>query len=235
MSATKNAFKSSPRRYHPEGLTILHEDRDILVVDKACGLLTVGTETVQEQTAYFLLTDYVRKGNPKAKSRVFIVHRLDRETSGVLVFAKNEPAKRFLQDEWHKFRKTYFAVVHGMMEPPQGIISSYLAQNRAFKVYSVDNPKAGKLAETAYRVLRTSSKYSLLEIELLTGKKHQIRVQFADQNHPVVGDKRYGRKEAGIKRLALHASTLTLLHPHTKEQLTFNTTTPGYLGSLLGK
>jgi len=106
----QRAFKGPPKKYQPRGLAILYEDRDLLVVDKASGLLTVGTDTIKEQTAYYLLTDYVRKGNQKSKNRIFIVHRLDRDTSGLLVFAKTEEAKRYLQDEWQSFKKQYCAV-----------------------------------------------------------------------------------------------------------------------------
>ena len=140
MNEKQKNFKRPTKKYQPKGLSILYEDRDILVVDKMSGLLTVGTERVRDNTAFFLLNEYVRKGNPKSRNRVFIVHRLDRETSGILVFAKSEEAKRFLQDQWQKFDKTYYAVVHGHMEDDEGEstegeITSYLVENSAFKMY----------------------------------------------------------------------------------------------------
>ena len=181
MPKSKKNFKSPPKRYQPRGLSILYEDHDILVVDKMSGLLTVSTEKVRENTAYYLLNTYVRKGNQKSRNRVFIVHRLDRDTSGIIIFAKNENAKRCLQDEWHRFKKKYYAVVHGTLSKKEGVITSYLAENRAHKMYSVDDPEKGKLAKTGYKVLRTSKKYSLLEIDLLTGKKNQIRVHFSEK------------------------------------------------------
>ena len=224
---------SPPPKHRPRGHSILYEDQEILVVDKMSGLLTVSNEKVKEKTAYYLLNDYVRKGNRKSRNRVFIVHRLDRDTSGVIVFAKHEKAKRYLQEEWQGFTKKYSAVVHGRLPDKEGVISSYLAENRIHRMYSVDDPKKGKLARTGYKVLRESKKYSLLEIDLFTGRKNQIRVHFADKGCPVAGDKIYGEKEKGIKRLALHAASITILHPHTKEKMTFEAKIPAYFNSLV--
>ncbi len=233
MRESQKNFKSPPKRYQPMGLSILYEDRDILVVDKMNGLSTVSNEKVRENTAYYLLNKYVRKGNQKSRNRVFIVHRLDRDTSGIIVFAKNENAKRYLQEEWQGFRKKYYAVVHGTLPKKEGVITSYLAENRIHKMYSVDDPEKGKLAKTRYKVLRESKKYSLLEIDLLTGKKNQIRIHFSEKGCPVAGDKKYGEKEKGIKRLTLHAASITILHPYTKEKMTFNTKVPAYFKSLV--
>jgi len=234
MRESQKNFKSPPKRYQPMGLSILYEDRDILVVDKMNGLSTVSNEKVRENTAYYLLNKYVRKGNQKSRNRVFIVHRLDRDTSGIIVFAKNENAKRYLQEEWQEFRKKYYAVVHGALPKKEGVITSYLAENRIHKMYSVDDPEKGKLAKTGYKVLRESKKYSLLEIDLLTGKKNQIRIHFSEKGCPVAGDKKYGeKKEKGIKRLTLHAASITILHPYTKEKMTFNTKVPAYFKSLV--
>lgn len=233
MHERQKNFKAPPKKFQPRGLSILYEDRDILVVDKVSGLLTIGTDTDKENTAYYRLNDYVRKGIQKSKNRVFIVHRLDRDTSGVLVFAKTEKAKHYLQDEWPGFKKRYYAVVHGTLAEKEGIITSYLAENSIHKMYSVTDPKKGKLAQTGYKVLRESKMYSLLEIDLLTGRKNQIRVQFADKGCPVAGDKVYGVKGKGIKRLTLHAESITISHPHTKEEMTFAAKLPGYFNALL--
>jgi len=233
MTTSRKAFKSPPRRFQPKGLTILYEDRDILVVDKISGLLTVSSEKVRENTAYYRLNTYVRKGNQKSRSRVFIVHRLDKDTSGVLVFARSESAKRYLQKEWHRFKKTYVAVVHGTLREKEGIITSHLAENRAHKMYSVADPRTGKLARTGYRVVRESGQYSLLEVDLLTGRKNQIRVHLAERGHAVVGDRKYGKRDKGARRLALHASSIAFSHPHTHEDMTFQTKVPPYLESLL--
>ena len=226
-------YKTPPKRFHPKGLSILYEDRDILVVDKVSGLLTVITAKVRDKTAHYLLNEYVRRGNPKSRNRVFIVHRLDRDTSGVIVFAKNENAKRSLQEEWKGFEKKYYAVVHGRLSEKEGVITSSLSENRNHKMYSVADPKKGKTARTGYKVLKESTKFSLLEIDLLTGRKNQIRVHLSDKGHPVVGDKKYGVKEKGIKRLALHAASLTLVHPFSKEKMTFATEVPAYFESLV--
>jgi len=233
MQKSQDNFKAPPKRFQPHGLSILYEDRDILVVDKISGLLTIGTEKVRENTAYYLLNEYVKKGNLKSKNRIFIVHRLDRDTSGVIIFAKHENAKNFLQDEWQGFEKKYYAVINGTLAEKEGVITSYLAENSVHRMYSVADPEKGKLARTGYKVLKESGRYSLLEIDLLTGRKNQIRVHFSEKGCPVAGDKKYGKKERGIKRLALHAASLTILHPHTKEKMTFKTKIPDYFESLL--
>jgi len=231
--ASRKAVKRPPKRFQPKGLTILYEDRDILVVDKESGLLTVSNGTVRENTAYYRLNTYVRKGNQKSRNRVFIVHRLDRDTSGVIVFARSERAKRYLQKEWQRFRKTYVAVVHGTLQEKEGTISSYLAENRAHRVYSVADPQTGKLARTAYRVVREFTRHSLLEVDLLTGRKNQIRVHLAEAGHAVAGDRKYGKRDKSAGRLALHASSITLTHPHTHKEMTFQAKVPPYLESLL--
>ena len=225
------------RGHQPRGLKILHEDRDIIVVDKSSGLLTVGSEKERDRTAYAAVTNFVRKGVEKSSNRVFIVHRLDRETSGVLVFAKHEDAKRVLQSTWLDFQKTYYAVVHGKMPKAQGRVESYLAESGVHKMYSTKNKADGKLSTTEYKVVKEAGDFSLLEVNILTGRKHQIRVHLADSGCPVVGDKKYGlsdkEKGMGIKRLALHAATLRLAHPFSKEEMTFTAETPGYFESIL--
>ena len=226
-------FKPSPKKFHPRGLAVLYEDHSILVVDKVSGLLTVSTEKVREKTAHYLLNDYVKKGNQKSRNRVFIVHRLDRETSGVIIFAKNINAKRYLQDEWQGFKKKYYAVVHGSLPEKEGVITSYLAENSAHKMYSVNDPEKGRLSKTGFKVIKESKKFSLLEIDLITGRKNQIRVHFSEKGSPVAGDEKYGQKDSDIKRLTLHAASITILHPHTKEEMIFETKIPAYFNSLV--
>ena len=233
MGENQKNFKSSPKRFQPKGLSILYEDRDILVADKRSGLLTVSSEKVRENTAYYLLNEYVRKGNPKSGKRIFIVHRLDKDTSGIIVFAKTEAAKRYLQDAWPDFKKKYYALVHGILPEKEGIITSYLAENSIHKMYSVTDSKKGKLARTGYKVIKESKKYSLLEIDLLTGRKNQIRAHLSEKGFPVAGDKLYGENEKGIKRLTLHAAAISIRHPHTREKMVFETGVPGYFKSLL--
>ncbi|MDP6810936.1 MAG: RluA family pseudouridine synthase [Kiritimatiellia bacterium] len=233
MREPQTTFKAPPRRYQPKGLSILYEDRDILVVDKTSGLLTVSSDKVRENTAYYLLNTYVRKGNAKSRNRVFIVHRLDRDTSGVIVFARHEKAKRYLQAEWHGFKKVYYAVVHGAPPQKEGIITSYLAENQTHRMYSVRDPRKGKLAKTGYRIVRQSQQHSLLEIDLLTGRKNQIRVHLAEAGCPVAGDRKYGQQKKGDGRLALHAASLSIRHPHTKEEMLFTAKVPATIDSLV--
>ncbi len=228
-------IKKTSKRHQPRGVKILHEDEDIIVVDKASGLLTMSNAKTRDRTAYFVLNNYVRKGNAKSRKRIFIVHRLDRDTSGVLVFAKSEKNKRFLQDHWKNFSKRYYAVVHGTLEEKKGVLSSYLAENVVHKMYSTEDTKIGKLAKTGYKVIKESSKYSLVEIELLTGRKNQIRVHFADIGCPVAGDKVYSDRDPRVRRLTLHAGTLDIIHPGTKKKMTFEAEIPAYFQSLLNK
>ena len=235
MHESRKNFKNPPKRFQPKGISILYEDHDILVIDKFSGLLTISNESTRENTAYYLLNEYVRKGNPKSRNQIYIVHRLDKDTSGVIVFAKTEKAKRYLQDNWEKFNKTYYAVINGHLPEKEGLITSYLAENSIHRMYTVTDPKKGKLARTGYKVLKESKNYSLLEIELLTGRKNQIRTHFSEKGFPVAGDKMYGKKEKSIKRLALHAASLTILHPYTKEELTFKTKVPTYFKSLVNR
>lgn len=229
-----SAKERLPKRHWPKGVVIIHEDRDILVVEKPPGLLTMGTDRVRSGTLYYKLTDYVRKGNPKSRERVFIVHRLDREASGILVFARHEQAKWCLQGQWQEAKKRYLAIVHGRVTPKADTITSYLAENHAHIVYSTVNAKNGKLSHTAYRVLREGNALSLLEIDLLTGRKHQIRVHLAEKGHAIVGDKKYGIADRTHKRLALHATSLSFNHPSSGERVTFETKIPKYFTELMG-
>ena len=221
------------KRHQPGGLEILYEDKDIIVVDKPAGLLTVGTANNKTNTAYYKLTDYVRKGNSKSRNRIFIVHRLDQSTSGVLVFAKNEEAKFRLQQEWKDTEKKYVAVVYGQLNKKEDVITSYLAENKAYIVYSTTDTVKGKLAHTAYKVLKESRQFSLLEINLLTGRKNQIRVHLADKGHPVVGDRKYGKPKDIFRRLALHSKSISFKHPTTDRQMTFETRMPSYFNELV--
>ncbi|MGZ8424606.1 MAG: RluA family pseudouridine synthase [Candidatus Binatia bacterium] len=218
----------------PGGLVILHEDRDIIVVDKPAGLLTISTAREKSRTAYFILTDYVRKGIAKSRNRIFIVHRLDRETSGILIFAKNEEAKFRLQNQWQGTKKQYLAVVHGSCDKHAETITTYLAENQAHAVYTTTDTRKGKLSHTAYRVLKETRDFSLLEVNLLTGRKHQIRVHLAGIGHPVVGDERYGKEHKRYQRLALHARSISFKHPFSGESITFETKVPVFFTTLVG-
>jgi RluA family pseudouridine synthase len=216
------------------GLVILHEDPDILVVDKPAGLLTIGTATDRSRTAYFILTDYVRKGFARSRNRVFIVHRLDRETSGVLVFAKNEEAKFRLQDKWQETEKIYLTVVHGKCKKSEDTITTYLAENKAHFVYSTSDHTQGKLSQTAYKVLKQTKDFALLEVTLLTGRKNQIRVHLAGIGHPIVGDRKYGKAKESYADLALHAYSISFEHPFSGQRLTVAAKVPGHFCRLIG-
>jgi tRNA pseudouridine32 synthase/23S rRNA pseudouridine746 synthase len=221
-------------KYQPKGITILHEDKDVIVVEKPSGLLTMGTERDKSRTVHTILNDYVRKGDPRSKNRIYIVHRLDRETSGILIFAKGEASKIFLQEDWQNTDKHYLAIVYGSLTPKEATISSYLAENRALKVYSTPDPAAGKLSQTEYIVLKEAKGLSLLDIHLLTGRKHQIRVHLSERGHPLVGDKKYGKEKDAYGTLALHARSISFTHPVSRKRLTFETGVPDFFTRLLG-
>ena len=229
------ATKRPPAKYQPKGLPVIYEDRDIIVVEKPCGLLSVGTDRDKSRTVHTILNDYVRKGNPRSRNRVYIVHRLDRETSGILILAKSEAAKTFLQGHWQETDKRYLTVVHGSLTPKKGTISSHLAENSAFTVFSTPDPALGKLSHTEYTVLKETRGFSLLEIHLLTGRKHQIRVHLSEKGHPVVGDNRYGRGNDGYATLALHARSISFTHPVSGKRMTFETGIPDFFTRLVGK
>ncbi len=217
-----------------KGIEIIHEDRDILVVNKPPGLLTIATDKEKVRTAYHILTDYVRKGCYKSRNRIYIVHRLDKGASGLLIFAKSEEAKFYLQNQWAKTEKKYLAIVYNNLSRKEGTISSFLAENVNHMMYSTSSNSKGKLSHTAFRVLKETKGFSLLEITLITGRKNQIRVHLADKGCPVVGDKKYGDAHDSHKRLALHAKSITFNHPYSGKRLTFDTRIPGWFNSLVG-
>lgn len=213
-------------RFVPIGIDILYEDRDIIVIDKSAGLLSVKAQYESKKNAHQMLRNYVKKGNPKSRSELFVVHRLDRETSGVLIFAKSMKIREQFAAQWKNVEKKYLALVYGKLKEKSGIIESYLDDGADYKVRSVKNPKEGQLAKTKYKVIKASKKYSLLEIDLLTGRKNQIRVHLSDKGYPIVGDIKYGRKTKG--RLALHAWSIKFKHPFTHEAMKFGTKIPAY-------
>lgn len=228
-------IKPIPYRFRPQGLTILYEDQDIIVIDKSSGLLTVKANYEKEKTAHHILTNYIRRGSAKSTARLFVVHRLDRETSGVLVFAKTFKIKENLRQQWGSVKKKYLAVVHGVLTEKSGTITSYLAENDDYEVSSVKDPGKGKLAKTKFKVLKETKRYSLLEIELLTGKKNQIRVHLLEKGHPIVNDDKYGNQGKVEGRLALHSHSLTFNHPHSGKRLTFEAKVPDYFNTFFDK
>lgn len=204
---------------------ILYEDDGILVIQKPSGLLTVSTESQKSHTAYHMVFDYLQARNPK--NRPFIVHRLDRDTSGVLLFAKSFKLKEELQNDWNTLvkKRRYLAIVEGENLPNSGICSSQLTENRIHRVYSTKSGN-GKNAITRYTVITHTKGYSLLDLELDTGRKNQIRVHMSEMGHPVIGDKKYGATSSPLGRLGLHACELVLTDPRTGKILTFTAPIP---------
>ncbi len=217
------------------GIQILYEDDAVLVIDKPAGLLTIGTDRERTKTAYFQLNEFLGKRNPDKKERIFIVHRLDRDTSGLIVFAKNEAVKRRLQENWNDVEKQYLAVVEGVPKDNEGTISGYLNETSTLRVYEDKASKKAKFAVTKYKVLKSSRENSLVEVHIETGRKHQIRVHLSGIGHPVAGDKKYGAATDPLKRLALHASRLSFIHPATKRRMDLESKTPRAFGPLINR
>lgn len=208
------------------GLAILHEDADVIVIRKEAGLLSVGTEEEKELTAYRQLSDYVKRTDPR--QRIYVLHRLDRDTSGVMMFARSERVQKFMQEHWKDVvtERVYTALVEGQVRKSEGVVESWLKENAAMKMYASSVPGDGQHAVTRYRWLRSGNGFSLLEIRLETGRKNQIRVHMQDIGHPIVGDKKYGAKTKPIGRLGLHASVLAFKHPTSGEPMRFEADLP---------
>lgn len=221
-------------RHVPRGVVLLHEDGEILVVDKPPGLLTVGTERERERTLYWAMTDYVKRGVAKSRARLFVVHRLDRDASGLVVFARTVAAKGQLQRHWEEVEKRYVAVVHGEMAEDEGVVENYLAERGVDRVAVTQDSKKGYLSRTQYRVLARGRGRSLVEVHLLTGRKHQIRVHLAYVGHPIVGDRKYGLAGDRGRRLCLHAVALGFRHPRTGAWMCFEGEMPPYFAKLVG-
>lgn len=217
---------------HPR-IKLVYEDNDIIVINKGSGILSVSTDNVKDGTAYSILRDYLKKKDPRLM--LFVVHRLDRDTSGLMMFAKNVEAKEAMQHNWNNMvlGRRYVAVVEGKVEQEEGVVKSYLAETSQFEVYSTQNPDEGQLAITRFKRLQCNNGYSLMELSLDTGRKNQIRVHMKDLGHPIVGDRKYGAKASPIHRLGLHARTLHFAHPVTKKEMLFETPVPSRFLSLL--
>ncbi len=226
-------IKKIPKKYHPKGFEILYEDRDIIVGSKAPGFLTVGAAWERVHTIHYALNQYVRKGNSKSRKCVYIVHRLDQGTSGVLIFAKTEQVQIFLKDNWKSTVKTYYAIVHGRFAKKSGTISSYLFEDDQYVIHSSRDSAKGKLSHTEYTVLKETDKFSLLKINLLTGRKNQIRVHLANEGRPVVGDEKYGKSDTRYGHLALHSWSISFAHPFSGERLHFEAKVPEYFRKLV--
>lgn len=206
-------------------LDIIYEDKDIIVINKPAHLLTVATDDEKIKTLYHKVYEYLKRKNKNNK--VFIVHRLDKDTSGIVLLAKNEKLKRELQDNWNEYAKSreYIAVVEGFVDPLKKTIKEYLKETKTFLNYATDD-KNGKEAITEYEVIKRYKSHSILKINILTGRKNQIRVAMQDINHPIIGDKKYGSTKNPLRRLCLHASRLELFDPRTKKIITFEAKIP---------
>ena len=227
-----NISRAYVRFKHPR-LKLLYEDDEIIVVEKGYGLLSVSIPNPAKkkiENAYDILRDYLKRKDPRNK--LFVVHRLDRDTTGVMMFAKNEEAQETLRHNWNNFvlERKYVALLEGIVKNDEGIIKSHLAENSQYMVFSTDNEEGGKLAVTRYKVLRRAHGMSLVQFMLDTGRKNQIRVHASEMGHPISGDRKYGAKQSRLGRLCLHAHTLRFAHPITRKDMYFESPLPaGFL------
>ena len=219
-----------------KGIKVVYEDEYLIAVEKASGILSIATDKEREKTAYNIVKNYVKSRNPLEK--LFIVHRLDRETSGVMIFAKTEEMQQILQTNWQKMvlERTYVAVVEGKVKKNSDTIVSYLKENSAFVTFSSDKEIEGsKKAITHYTVLKRSKGFSLVEANIETGRKNQIRVHMQSLGHSVVGDKKYGATTNPLGRLGLHAKSIIFKHPKTGKVLSFQTGIPAKFSGMFKK
>ena len=226
-------FDQSFQVFSNPRVKLVYEDEHILVINKGYGVLSMGTDTKKDGTAYSIMREYVKYHDPRAK--VFIVHRLDRDTSGLMMLAKTIEAKEAMQHNWNNMvlNRKYIAVVEGEVKQQEGVVKSYLAENSQYEVYSTDDPSKGQFAVTRYKCLKATKSYSMMEVELDTGRKNQIRVHMKDLGHPIAGDRKYGAAHSPINRLALHAQTLRFVHPITRREMNFSAPIPSGFRSLV--
>ena len=225
---TGNGRSGAGRKFRQiRGVRILHEDPDVIVVEKSAGILSCATRRGGEHTVEDALNDYVRKGQARSRKQVYLVHRLDRETSGVMMVAKTPEVQEYFRSNWNELtEKTYLARVRGILDEKEGLFESHLAEDpKTLLVRSVKNPKYGKLARTLYKVLSEGKGTTLVEVRLKSGRKNQIRVHFSENGHPIVGDSRYGHDRG---ELMLHSWKLAFLHPHTGKKMFFETERPPF-------
>ena len=216
---------------HTDGLMarnmrVVYEDEYLIVIDKNAGILSMASDSEKYLTVYHILSDYVKR--QRSSNRIFIVHRLDRDTSGLMIFARSEKVQSLLQRDWKRniTDRTYTALVEGEVTEAEGVIRSYIFETKALVMHSTPDPKKGELAVTRFRTLKSNKDYSLLEVTLDTGRKNQIRLHMQDLGHPVVGDRKYGASGSPVNRLGLHASVLGFIHPVTGMKLRFESKVP---------
>ncbi len=228
-------FDQSRKEKRLKGLKIVFEDDDIIVVDKEAGFLSVSTDKEKLRTAYGMLNEYVKKKNKSA--RVFVLHRLDREASGLLIFARSSELQDMFQKNWNNIVKeyTYTAVIEGRPDTEEGTVVSWLTENKNFVMMSSLFNNGGLESVTHYKVVKSIGRYSLVDFDLETKRKNQLRVQMQSIGHPVVGDKKYGASGNPIKRVALHVRVLTLKHPGTGQIIEFKSTLPKVMQQLVSE
>lgn len=210
-------------------LDIIYEDKELLVVNKPAHKLTIANNKTKYNTLYHEAREYVKKQNPKNK--IFIVHRLDEQTSGVLLFAKSEKIKHYLQNNWDTYKREYIAIVEGHLPKKKDTLKYYLKESKTLEVYVTKDKKDSKLAITNYEVIKENKDTSILNIDIKTGRKNQIRASLAYLGNPIIGDKKYHAKSNPIKRLGLHASKL-VININNKE-MEFTSKTPKEFGKFL--
>ena len=222
-------------KHQPRKLDIIYEDDDIIAINKPSGLLSIASDREKGKTAYRYVSDYLTAKD--RNTRIFVVHRLDEDTSGVLIFAKNYKIREALQNHWQEIvsKRGYYAVVEGEDIPSEGRLENYLAENDLHLVYVTKNKTIGKLAITNYKKIAAKNGYSLLDINIETGRKNQIRVQLGNIGHHVIGDDKYGEPANPIHRLGLHAYQLMLKNPLTGQEYDFKTNMPSSMKSLFWK
>lgn len=222
---------AAPKTSISSGIKVWFEDAHLIVIDKPAGLLSIASNAEDERTAYYQLTNYLRGSNQRGRERVWIVHRLDKETSGLMVFAKTPEVKEFLQGHWDENEKHYEAVIEGRLRNKEGVLSCDLDETNKFKVRIARASDLTRHAITHYEVLSEDSKVSLVRLRLETGRRHQIRVQLAAEGCPIIGDEKYGATSDPAGRLGLHATFLKFSHPATREDMQFSSPLPRALGA----
>ena len=221
IAAGKQVPAASIERH---GLKIVYLDDDIVVVDKAAGLLSMGSEGEKERTAHRILNEHLKATTSSPSQQAFIVHRLDRETSGLMMFARSRAIQAVLQQNWKTVTKKYLAVVEGVPAKTEGTLRDNLEESKSLRMHRVE--RGGELAITHYRVVRKGRKNSLIELTLETGRKNQIRVQMSGFGHPIVGDRKYGATTDPARRLALHSCELKFRHPVSGISMNFQSPLP---------
>lgn len=229
-----NMSRPFPVFRHPR-VELVYEDDHIIVIHKGYGLLSVGAPGIRhEENAFDIVKSYIKEEHPSNK--LYVVHRLDRDTTGLMMFAKSEEAQEILRHNWNNMilERLYVAVLEGYLEKEKGYVKSRLAENSQYMVYSTDNPDEGRIAVTHYQAIKYGNGYTLTQFSLDTGRKNQIRVHASDLGHPIAGDRKYGGSPSPLHRLALHAMTLRFAHPITRKDMYFTTDVPPAFRALVG-